>query len=85
MRKLQETEFIYLFIYFCYLTAKRTESEGIKEAAFTNFTGIGYAFPRPRLWPFIQEDDSGAVDNVGLNTGYVKNFLNLRNPYHIMI
>ena len=68
-----------------YLTSKRTEPKRIEKTPFTYFTRVRYPFPRPRLWPLIQENNSRAVDNVGLNSGYVQNFLNLRYPYHIMI
>lgn len=60
-----------------YLAVERAEAEGIEEAALADFAGVGDAFAGPRLRPFVQEDDSSAVDNVGLNAGDVQNFLNL--------
>jgi len=68
-----------------YLAAKRAESERIEEAAFADFTGVGDAFAGPRLRAFVQEYDSGAVNNVGLDAGNVEDFLNLRYPYHIVV
>lgn len=68
-----------------YLAAKRAESERIEEAAFADFTGVGDAFAGPRLRAFIQEYDSGAVNNVGLDAGNVEDFLNLRYPYDIVV
>lgn len=50
-----------------YLATQRAESEGIEEATLAYFAGVGDAFARPRLWPFIQEDDLCTVDNVSLN------------------
>lgn len=50
-----------------YLATKRAESEGIKKAPFTNFTGISDTFAWPRLWSLIQENNFCTVDNVGLN------------------
>lgn len=68
-----------------YLATKRTEAEGIKEAALADLAGIGDTFARPRLRPFIQEHNPRTVYNVCLNPCYVYEFLNLRNPYHIMV
>lgn len=68
-----------------YLAAKGTEAEWIEEATLADLAGVGDSFSRPRLRAFIQEDDSCAVDNVGLDTGDVQHFLNLRNPDHIMV
>lgn len=51
-----------------YLAAKRAESEGVKEAPFTDLTGVGDTLPRPGLRPLVDEDNSGTVDNVGLHT-----------------
>lgn len=68
-----------------YLAAERAEAEGIEEAALADFAGVGDAFAGPRLRPFVQEDDSSAVDNVGLNAGDVQNFLNLWYSYHIVV
>lgn len=68
-----------------YLATKGAESEGVEETTLADFTGVGDAFTRPRLRPFVQEDDSGTVDNVGLNTTDVQHLLNLRNPDHIMV
>ena len=52
---------------FSYLATKRTEAEGIKEATLADLAGIGDTFARPRLWPLVQENNPGTVDNVGLN------------------
>lgn len=60
-----------------YLATKGAESERVKEASFADFTGIGDTFTRPRLRPLVQEDHSGTVDNVGLDSTDVQNFLNL--------
>lgn len=68
-----------------YLTAKRAEAEGIEKAALADLAGVGDAFPWPRLWPLVQENDPGAVDNVGLDSTYVQHLLYLRHPYHIMV
>lgn len=68
-----------------YLTTKRTESEGIKKASLTNFTGIGDAFSGPRLWTFVQEHNLCAVDNVSLHWTDVQVFLNLGHSDHIVI
>jgi len=70
---------------YVYLTTKRAEAEGIKEAAVTDLAGIGDPFSRPWLGPFIQEHNLGTVDNVSLDACYVQKFLNLRHPYHIMV
>lgn len=67
------------------LAAKGTEAEWIEEATLADLAGVGDSFSRPRLRAFIQEDDSCAVDNVGLDTGDIQHFLNLRNPDHIMV
>lgn len=68
-----------------YLATKGAKSEGVKEAALTNLASVGDSFSRPGLRPLIQEHNSGTVDNVGLDSGNVKKFLNLRNPNHIMV
>lgn len=68
-----------------YLATKRAESEGIKEAALTDFTGVGDSFARPRLRPLIQENNSSTVDNVGLDSTDVQMLLNLIHPNHIMV
>lgn len=49
------------------LATEGAESEGIKEAALADFTGVGDTFAGPWLWPFVKEHDLRAVDNVGLN------------------
>lgn len=67
------------------LATEGAEFEGVEEASLADFTGIGDTFARPRLRPLVQEDHSGAVDNVGLDSTDVQNFLNLRDPYHIMV
>jgi len=68
-----------------YLTTKRAEAEGIKEAAITDLAGIGDPFSGPWLRPLIQEHNLGTVDNVSLNACDVQKFLYLRHPYHIMV
>jgi len=70
---------------YVYLTTKRAEAEGIKEAAVTDLAGIGDTFSRPWLGPFIQEHNLGTVNNVSLDGCYVQKFLYLRYPYHIMV
>ena len=67
------------------LATERTEAVGIKEAAFTDFTGVSDTFSRPWLRPLVEEDNPCAVDNVGLNTSDVQHLLDLIHPYHIMI
>lgn len=67
------------------LAAERAEAEGVKEAALAYFAGVGDAFSGPRLRTFVQEHNSGAVDNVGLDSSDVQHFLYLRNPNHIMV
>lgn len=67
------------------LAAERAEAEGVKEAALAYFAGVGDAFSGPRLRTFVQEHNSGAVDNVGLDSTDVQHFLYLRNPNHIMV
>jgi len=67
------------------LATERAEAERIEEAALADLTGVGDPFAGPRLRALVQEDDSGAVDNVGLDPSDVQNFLNLRDPYHIMV
>jgi hypothetical protein len=68
-----------------YLATERAEAEGVKEAALTDLTGVGDAFAGPRLRALVQEHDPGTVYNVGLDACNVQNFLNLRDPYHIMV
>lgn len=68
-----------------YLAAKGAESEGIKEAALANKTSICDAFTRPGLRSFVQEDNSCAVYDVGLNSCYIQVLLNLRDPDHIVV
>jgi hypothetical protein len=67
------------------LATKGAESEGVKKATLADFAGVGDPFAGPRLRPFVQENDSGAVDNVGLDATDVQHFLNLRNPNHVMV
>ena len=67
------------------LATKRAESEGIKKTPFTDFTGIGDTFARPRLWSLIQENNFCTVDNVGLNGSDIQKFLYFIHPYHIMV
>jgi len=67
------------------LATERAEAERIEEAALADLTGVGDPFAGPRLRALVQEDDSGAVDNVGLDPSDVQNFLNFRDPYHIMV
>lgn len=59
------------------LAAERAEAEGVKEAALAYFAGVGDAFSGPRLRTFVQEHNSGAVDNVGLDSTDVQHFLYL--------
>lgn len=66
-----------MMIKLIYLATKRAESEGIKEAALTNKTSICDAFARPRLRPFVQENDSRTVYNISLNSCYIQMLLNL--------
>ncbi|MCI49212.1 hypothetical protein A2U01_0070455, partial [Trifolium medium] len=47
-----------------YLATKRTESKGVKKAALADFTSVGDTFPRPRLRPLIQENNSCTVDDI---------------------
>ena len=67
------------------LAAEGAEGEGIEEAAFADLASVGHSLPRPRLRAFVQEHDSGAVDDVGLNAGDVEKFLNLGNPNHVVV
>lgn len=67
------------------LATERAKSEGVKEAALAYFAGVGDAFAGAWLRPFVQEDNSSAVNNVGLDSTNVQHFLNFRNPYHIMV
>lgn len=68
-----------------YLATKRAKTEGIKKTAFTNFTSVGDTFTRPRLRPFIKENNPSTIDYIGLYSIYIKHFLNFRYPYHIMV
>lgn len=48
--------------------------------------GVGDALARARLRPFVQENNSCAVDYVGLNSGYVDViFLNLGDSNDVMV
>lgn len=67
------------------LATERTEAEAIKETTLTDLTGISNALSRPGLWPFIQEHNFSAVDNVGLNRRNVQILLNLIHSDHIMV
>lgn len=67
------------------LAANGTEPEGIQEAAAADLTGVGDALSRPRLWPLVEEDDFGAVDDVSLDVRNVYKFRHLRHPDHIVI
>lgn len=68
-----------------YLATERTEAERVQETALADLAGVGHAFAGPRLRALVQKDDSGTVDNVGLDSGDVQNLLNLRDPYHIVV
>lgn len=68
-----------------YLAAKRAETEGVEEAPLTNLAGVCDALSWPWLWALVEEDDAGAVDDVGLNTADVENLLYLRNSHNIVV
>lgn len=67
------------------LATKRTESEGIKEASTTNLTSVGDPLSRPWLGPLVEEDNLGAIDDVGLYARYVYELLYLTNSHHVMV
>lgn len=67
------------------LAAKRAEAEGVEEAAIADLAGVGDALARPRLRPFVQENNLSAVDYVCLNRAYVQELLNFIHPYYIMV
>eukprot|EP00246_Nothoceros_aenigmaticus_P003795 TRINITY_DN14996_c0_g1_i1.p1 TRINITY_DN14996_c0_g1~~TRINITY_DN14996_c0_g1_i1.p1 ORF type:complete len:200 (+),score=19.39 TRINITY_DN14996_c0_g1_i1:913-1512(+) len=67
------------------LRAKGAESEGIVEASLASLACVCDPLGRPRLRPFVQEDDPGAVDNVGLHTGDVQDLLYLGDTNYIVI
>ena len=68
-----------------YLATERAKAKWVKEAALADLTCVGDTFARPWLRAFVQEHNPGTVDNVGLDSCNVQNFLNLRDPNHIMV
>ena len=47
--------------------------------------GIGESSGGSGLGALIEEDDAGAVDDVGLHGGDIQDLLRLRNPYHVVV
>lgn len=68
-----------------YLATQRTESIRIKQASVADLARVGHTLSRPWLRPFVEENNSSTVDNVGLNPSNVQELLNLRYPDHIMV
>lgn len=67
------------------LAAEGAEAEGVDEAPLANLAGVGDALARPGLRPLVEEDDSGAIDDVGVDTAYIQHLLYLRNSYYIVV
>lgn len=68
-----------------YLATQRTEPIRIKQASVADLARVGHTLSRPWLRPFVEENNSSTVDNVGLNPSNVQKLLNLRYPDHIMV
>ncbi|KAG6507730.1 hypothetical protein ZIOFF_033081 [Zingiber officinale] len=66
------------------LAAEGTKTEGVNQAAVTDLAGPGDALAGPRLRALVQEDDAGAVDDVGLHAADVQHLLDLRHPDHVV-
>lgn len=67
------------------LATERAEAECVKEAPVAYFAGIGNALAWPRLRPFIEKNNPGAVYNVSLHAADVEHFLNLWNTNNVMV
>lgn len=68
-----------------HLTSQRTEAKWVQEAPSTNLTNVSYSFPRFRLRPHIQEQNSSTVYHICLHSTYVQHPLNFTHPHYIMI
>lgn len=68
-----------------HLTSQRAESEGVVQAPFACLAGVGNALGWSRLWPFVQEDHPGAVDDVSLHAGDVQHLLYLGDTDYVVI
>ncbi|CAL9156644.1 unnamed protein product, partial [Musa hybrid cultivar] len=67
------------------LAAEGAEAEGVHEAPLADLADVGDALAGPLLGALVEEDDAGAVDNVGLNAGDVQHLLDLRDSDHVVV
>jgi hypothetical protein len=72
-------------LYSSQLTTKGTEAERVQQAALTRLAGVGDAFGRSWLRPFIQKHYARAVDDVSLHACDVQHLLDLGNSDHIVV
>lgn len=72
-------------LYSLKLTTKGTEPERVQQAALTRLAGVGDAFGRSWLRPFIQKHYARAVDDVSLHACDVQHLLDLGNSDHIVV
>ncbi|CAL9052966.1 unnamed protein product, partial [Musa banksii] len=67
------------------LAAEGAEAEGVHEAPLADLADVGDALAGPLLGALVEEDDAGAVDNVGLHAGDVQHLLDLRDSDHVVV
>lgn len=68
-----------------YLASQRAEEECVQEASPADLAEMRDGLAAFRLRPLVEEQNPRAVYHIRLDSAYVQNLLNLRNPHHVVV